>query len=579
MKKHVFWCIFVYMTLFLVSCSGDSTLEKMEQIRAIGDTNPDKALSMLDSLEVEIRGERKYITHKYDLLRIRLNDKAYKLPTSDIMIKKLISYFEENGSFADKQEVYFYAGSIYRDLQDTPRALEHFFKALDYAKENAEECDSDMLCKTYSNINYLQYKVQNFNEALKAAIKELEISKKTKSNPIIPFSHIGAAYQALNNYKEAETAYDSVYAHITQSEIDSVNQELLVILLGNYSLLNKESKAKDCLRLIKVNPLEGEPTYACVAFGEYYKSLGKYDSAAIYFERMLEEGTDLYCKYDAATLLFKIYNKEGDAEKAQRYAEAYMQLSDSLDFGKRQELAASVNNAYQYHLDQKKEQDLKEEKEKYKSFTIIAILTGSLLICMIYIFFFKRKLKHQKEVDALSFALQRVSNDGEQLRKKIKQKEKELNDSRMSLKKSSNELDDVKQKLLIVNQELEENNIVLKETEKQLEEKKEQNKTFIKLLHQSEFEASAEDVIKAVRDASKGKKEMTMAEWKQLYKAVDELYPNFHETILKQPERLSEKEMQVMYLLRIGLSKRQIMNMTDMARVTIRKKKKRFEWV
>ena len=238
-----------------------------------------------------------------------------------------------------------------------------------------------------------------------------------------------------------------------------------------------------------------------------------------------------------------------------------------------------MNNAYQYHLDQKKEQDLKEEKEKYKSFTIIAILTGSLLICMIYIFFFKRKLKHQKEVDALSFALQRVSNDGEQLRKKIKQKEKELNDSRMSLKKSSNELDDVKQKLLIVNQELEENNIVLKETEKQLEEKKEQNKTFIKLLHQSEFEASAEDVIKAVRDASKGKKEMTMAEWKQLYKAVDELYPNFHETILKQPERLSEKEMQVMYLLRIGLSKRQIMNMTDMARVTIWRWEKRFEWV
>ena len=121
----------------------------MEQIRAIGDTNPDKALSMLDSLEVEIRGERKYITHKYDLLRIRLNDKAYKLPTSDIMIKKLISYFEENGSFADKQEVYFYAGSIYRDLQDTPRALEHFFKALDYAKENAEECDSDMRERYY----------------------------------------------------------------------------------------------------------------------------------------------------------------------------------------------------------------------------------------------------------------------------------------------------------------------------------------------------------------------------------------------------------------------------------------------
>ena len=70
-----------------------------------------------------------------------------------------------------------------------------------------------------------------------------------------------------------------------------------------------------------------------------------------------------------------------------------------------------------------------------------------------------------------------------------------------------------------------------------------------------------------------------MAEWKQLYQAVDELYPTFHETILKQPERLSEKEMQVMYLLRIGLSKRQIMNMTDMARVTIWRWEKKLEWV
>ena len=197
---------------------------------------------------------------------------------------------------------------------------------------------------------------------------------------------------------------------------------------------------------------------------------------------------------------------------------------------------------------------------------------------MVYIVNFKRKLKQQKEIAALSSALQQVSNDGDLLRKQIKRKEKELAASKESLKKSSKELDDVKQKLESVNQELSDKYDTLKKTEHQLEEKQKQNKTFIQLLHQSEFEASAEDVIRAVRDASKGKKEMTMAEWKQLYKAVDELYPDFHETILKQPERLSEKEMQVMYLLRIGLSKRQIMNMTDMARVTIWRWEKKFEW-
>ena len=579
MKKHLFEHFFVLMTLLLAACSEDHSLGRMEQIKAVGNNDPEVALSMLDSLEIEVRGESDYIKNKFDLLRIRLNDKAYKLPTSDIMIKKLVTFFENDGSDADKQEVYYYAGSVYRDLQDSPRALEHFFKALDFANANPKECDSVMLSNTYSNINYLQYKVQNYNESLKAALKELEISKKTKTDVTTPFSHLGASYQALGRNREAEAAYDSVYSHIVQSKTEMENQDIVVALLHHYSELKAMSKAKDCIKLIKGNPLEGTPTYTCLAMGEYYRTLGMADSAALYFDRILDEGTDILVKYDAAKLLFKMYCNAGDTEKTRSYAAAYMMFSDSLDFGKRQELAATVNNAYQYHLDQKREQDLKEEKERYKSISVIVFLAGALIASVTYILNFKRKQRHLREVAALSSELQRVSDDDKKLREDIKRKEKDLAESMASLKRSSSELDDVKKKLQRVNQELLENNDVLKKTEEQLEEKKEQNKTFIKLLHQSEFEGKAEDVIRAVRAASKGKKEMTLAEWKQLYKAVDELYPTFHETILKQHRRVSDKEMQVLYLIRIGLSKQQIINMTDIARVTIWRWEKKFEWV
>ena len=579
MKKHIFLHFFVLITLLLTACSEDHSLGRMEQIKAIGDSDPEKALSMLDSLEIEVRDEGDYIKSKYDLLRIRLNDKAYKIPTSDIMIKKLLTYFENNGSDADKQEVHYYAGSVYRDLQDTPRALEHFFKSLDFANANPTKCDSVMLCNTYSNINYLEYKVQNYGESLKAAIKELDICRKIKLDATIPFSHVGISYKALNKKVEAEAAFDSVYSHIVRSKTEAENQDVVVALLHHYSELKAMSKAKDCIKLIKGNPLEGEPTYACVAMGEYYRTLGMTDSAAIYFTRILDKSTDIYAKYDVTKLMFNMYNNAGDTEKTRSYAAAYMVYSDSLDFGKRQELAATVNNAYQYHLDQKREQDLKEEKERYKSISVIVFLAGSLIACVTYIVNFKRKQRHLKEVAALSSELQRVSDDDKKLREDIKRKEKDLAESMASLKRSSSELDDVKKKLQRVNQELLENNDVLKKTEEQLEEKKEQNKTFIKLLHQSEFEGKAEDVIRAVRAASKGKKEMTLAEWKQLYKAVDELYPTFHETILKQHRRVSDKEMQVLYLIRIGLSKQQIINMTDIARVTIWRWEKKFEWV
>lgn len=579
MKNRFYGFFFVFVVLLSGACTNNHSLGRLERIKAIGDHEPNQALAMLDSLEVVVRGENEYVKNKYDLLRIRLSDKTYKTPTSDIMIKKLVNYFENNGSVADKQEVHYYAGSTYRDLQDTPRALEHFFKSLEYAQSAPRECDSVMLCNTYSNINYLEYKVQNYNEALKAAQKELELSEKTKTDAAIPFLHLGSAYKALEKNNEAEAAYDSVFVRLNGGKMNELYQSILIHLLDNYTVLNKTSKARECMQLIEENPLNGKPSYSCVAFAEYYRKIGMIDSSAIYLKRVLEEGDDVYLKYDAAKLMFKMCNDLGDIRMAERYAADFMQLSDSLDFGNRQELAATVNNAYQYHLDQKKEQDLKEEKERYKSISVIAFLVALLMSSIGYILNFKRKQRHLKEVAVLSTELQRLSDADKKLRENIKRKEIVLAESRESLKKSSRELDDVKQKLQLVNQELSENNDLLRRTEEMLEEKKEQNRTFIKLLHQSEFEGKAEDVIRAVREASKGKKEMSLAEWKQLYNAVDELHPTFHEEILKQHKRVSEKEMRVLYLIRIGLSKQQIINMTDIARVTIWRWEKKFEWV
>ena len=174
-----FLCTFSMFLLF--SCSEEQhILEELERIKTIGDENPKKALSMLDSLKIGIREESDYVKNKYDLLHIRLNDKADNIPISDIMIKNLIGYFEENGSILDKQEVYYYAGRVYRDLQDTPRSLEYFLKSIEYAMyEN--NCDSIMMRNAYSNLNDLYYKVQNYNDAVKMAQKELEITKQMNS--------------------------------------------------------------------------------------------------------------------------------------------------------------------------------------------------------------------------------------------------------------------------------------------------------------------------------------------------------------------------------------------------------------
>ena len=172
-----------------------------------------------------------------------------------------------------------------------------------------------------------------------------------------------------------------------------------------------------------------------------------------------------------------------------------------------------------------------------------------------------------------------MSDDEQLLRKDIEQKENELKESRRSLEKSSEDLNNLKQELQRVNAELSNYDEALRAKEQQLSEKVNQNMTFIKLLHQSELEGKAEDVIYAIRQSSTGKKNMKAADWKQLYQAVDELYPTFKDRLLKELGTFTEQQMQVCYLMRIGLSKPQIQNMTNLSRVTVWRWVKKYDWV
>ena len=563
----------------LFSCSDKRALGDYEKIKMIGDEDPSHALAMLDSLEIEIREQNDYVRKKYDLLRIRLNDKTFNTANSDLMIKKLLEYFEEKGSLSEKQEVTYYAGSVYRDLQDAPRSMEYFLKSLEYAQNDGSDCDSLMMRNAYSNLNDLYYKVNNYDAAVKMAQGELEISKRMHKDVILPYLHLGTAYLAQEKQQEAEKAFDAVLDEIIRSKDISSHQYELLYLLNDYSYMKRLPKARKCFSMIETDPLEEFSDFPCMAFAQYYDLCGKTDSAIVYCNLVLEKGTDIYNQYDASRLLHRTYNRRGDVQNANRYAAFYMALSDSLDFGKRQELASTVNNQFQYHLDQKKEQNLKDERERYKNTLIIVSLAAILLASFAFMYNVRRRSKHLKEVLNLSSELQQVTSNEKQLRGYVEQKEKELKELRTSLEKTTDELSNVNSELQRVNAELSEYEETLKEREQQLSEKMEQNKTVIKLLHQSELEVEAEDVIHAIRQSSTGKKSMTSADWKQFYHAVDELYPSFRDRLLKKLGNFTEQQMQVCYLMRIGLSKPQIQNMTNLSRVTVWRWVKKFDWV
>ena len=60
---------------------------------------------------------------------------------------------------------------------------------------------------------------------------------------------------------------------------------------------------------------------------------------------------------------------------------------------------------------------------------------------------------------------------------------------------------------------------------------------------------------------------------------MDELNPLFKDRLLKELGIFTEQQMQVFYLMRIGLSKPQIQNMTNLSRVTVWRWVKKYDWV
>ena len=83
MRNIIIWLF----AIFFVACSNNELKDRMQEIRTMGNSNPRLALQMLDSIETDIRNSPEYLQKEYDLLSIRLHDKAYIPATSDIKIK------------------------------------------------------------------------------------------------------------------------------------------------------------------------------------------------------------------------------------------------------------------------------------------------------------------------------------------------------------------------------------------------------------------------------------------------------------------------------------------------------------
>ena len=390
-------------TLFLIAiaCKDFNSVEcELEEIKKVGDREPFVALAKYDSLQGQIGSASEYIRNKYALLGLRLRDKALLLHTSDSCIRRLVPYFEKKGTVREKQEVYYYAGSVYRNLKDTPRSLEYFLKSAECTEKG--ETDSVMLRNCYSQLCAMYTKVQDYGNALQMAKAEYEVARSIGTLDGITMIQLGNAYMRTDSFPQATEVMRMM---LTENDTTNLTPDILCDLLYYFSLTDDTANARFCytrfVDMPKRHPIKAQQH---ISLGKYFLLLGLTDSSAQHYQLALEQG-DSICKYDACRKLFHLYEDCGEKEEAYKYASEFLRISTYLDLGMRQEQAATINNQYQYYKDKQEEDSIKAEKEimeLYLWMTLLITLTLISVICTVYTF---RKYQRQRLLHEISMSL------------------------------------------------------------------------------------------------------------------------------------------------------------------------------
>lgn len=154
----------------------------------------------------------------------------------------------------------------------------------------------------------------------------------------------------------------------------------------------------------------------------------------------------------------------------------------------------------------------------------------------------------------------------------MRRKEKMIVNSQTEIVRRTMCLDDANKRLKSAEK-------LLEETQGQLEEKRRQSQSLLQMLHHSEMQENATDIVAKVRMAAEGKMSFYDEDWKELFSAINSVYPDFSDMLLSRTTAMNEQQMQVCYLMRIGMSNPQIRNVTDLPRTTIWRWTKTYAWI
>ena len=159
--------------IFAVSCSNNNPLlSRLDHIDSIMDANPQAAYDSLCTIKkTQNITSAKQVDMKWRMLMATAQNKLYIQMPTDSAFSEVVAYYDRNGSDNEKMQSRYLLGCIYRDMNDAPKAIECYKKAITYVDTLDSRCNYTALSRIYGQMSDV-YSLQYLNkEARQASIK------------------------------------------------------------------------------------------------------------------------------------------------------------------------------------------------------------------------------------------------------------------------------------------------------------------------------------------------------------------------------------------------------------------------
>ena len=526
------------LLLFLSACAGrrGGYPERLQRASQLVEARPDSALGYLDSLGVPLSGLPEEARMYAQLLRIKANDKLYIPHTSDSVINRIVKFYEGFGDRERLAEAYFYQGSVYRDLQDAPRAIAALQRAADQKSKN-----DTLNGRIYGQLASLFAYQGAYKESREAVRNACVYYIRCKDYKGLAYSYRDMArmFDVEGRKDSAEFYYRKAYQLMKEKSEPRWAYGILSEFSSFYQSCGESDSAEACAKRVLAYASDdvAQLTLAKVYYGQQ-----QFDSVAFYCRKALKSHS-IYHQRTAYSLLARTVEL---MDSIPDYFSRYLALQDSINEITRTEAVMKV------HYQQVELDNAHLALQSSRRISWILGLVALVLVLVLLAAYLLYALRERRR----RFALR------EQVWQQIHRELREQSNRRIA--ENEEKIAELTSRLQSLSEGKEQRDVWKQEVEAL-------RSVNVSILHTQELDAARvtallhSEAYRLFHDASSGTK-VSEDDWEALAHAVDEAYPHFTSRLKALcPVKISQKTYRICYLVKIEVSRRRMSDLLYMS--------------